>query len=178
MASWAAVAKRNTCAVAQSSAGTKMTSGLRGLQVLKTTDSGFEGFLQDQFTTLKETNDRIFATTITAEWPCEKLDHDWTAERAKIRGLLLEAFVAKYSPSVQKTLHEMADVVLTECPRSQQDFARHAKSASPAGRHCQVETGKQERYFCTDPRTLWSNLCHNPSRWITWLEYQKYAKRR
>jgi urate oxidase len=108
--------EENTCTVTQSSAGTRMKSGLRGLQVLKTTNSGFEGFLQDQFTTLKETSDRIFATTITTEWPCEKLDHDWTAQRTKIRGLLLGAFVARYSPSVQKTLHEMADVVLTECP--------------------------------------------------------------
>ena len=108
--------EENTCKVTQSSDGTKMKSGLRGLQVLKTTDSGFEGFLHDEYTTLKATKDRIFATTITTEWPCKKLNHDWTAERAKIRGLLLQAFVAKYSPSVQKTLHEMADVVLTECP--------------------------------------------------------------
>ena len=108
--------EQNTCQVTRSSDGTKMKSGLCGLQVLKTTDSGFEGFLQDQFTTLKETNDRIFATTITTEWPCEKLDHDWPATRTKIRGMLLDAFVAKYSPSVQKTLHEMADIVLAQCP--------------------------------------------------------------
>ena len=108
--------EQNTCSVTASSEGTKMTSGLRGLQVLKTTNSGFEGFLQDEFTTLPETNDRIFATTITAEWPCEQVDHDWTATRTKIRQLLLDAFVARYSPSVQKTLHEMADSVLAECP--------------------------------------------------------------
>ena len=108
--------EENTCTAKRSSDGTEMTSGLRGLQVLKTTDSGFEGFLQDEFTTLKETNDRIFATTITAEWPCEQLDLDWTATRAKIRQLLLDAFVARYSPSVQKTLHEMAESVMANCP--------------------------------------------------------------
>jgi len=107
--------EQNTCCVTQSKDGITMTSGLQGLQVLKTTDSGFEGFLQDEFTTLKATNDRIFATTITAEWPCEQLDHDWTATRSKVRSLLLDAFVAQYSPSVQKTLHEMADLVLGAC---------------------------------------------------------------
>lgn len=112
--------EQNTCCVTQSNDGIEMTSGLRGLQVLKTTNSGFEGFHQDEFTTLKPTNDRIFATTITAEWPCKELDHDWTATRVKIRGLLLDAFVAQYSPSVQKTLHEMADSVLGSCPEVDQ----------------------------------------------------------
>ena len=108
--------EQDICSVTCSSDETKMSSGLRGLQVLKTTNSGFEGFLQDDFTTLQETNDRIFATTITAEWPCEQLGHDWSGTRTKIRQLLLDAFVARYSPSVQKTLHEMADSVLAACP--------------------------------------------------------------
>lgn len=112
--------EQNTCRVTHSNDGVEMTSGLQGLQVLKTTDSGFEDFLQDEFTTLKATNDRIFATTITAEWPCEQRDHDWTATRSKIRGLLLDAFVAQYSPSVQKTLHEMAELVLAACPEVNQ----------------------------------------------------------
>ena len=110
--------EQNTCRVAQTSGGTKMISGLRGLQVLKTTDSGFEGFLQDPFTTLKETNDRIFATTITAEWPCEKMDHDWTAARANIRVLVLDAFVARYSPSVQKRCMKWRKLCWPSTPKS------------------------------------------------------------
>jgi urate oxidase len=109
--------EQNTCEVTASADGVSMRSGLCGLQVLKTTNSGFEGFLQDPFTTLKATNDRIFATTITASWPCDDLALDWTTTRAKLRGLLLSVFAAKYSPSVQKTLHEMADAVLEACPQ-------------------------------------------------------------
>ena len=93
-----------------------MTSGLSGLQILKTTESGFEGFHQDQFTTLSETNDRIFATTISADWPCDNLDHDWSATRETVRNLLLDVFCHQYSPSVQKTLHDMANSVLSACP--------------------------------------------------------------
>ena len=34
-------------------------AGFHGLTVLKTTESGFEGYPKDRYTTLKETNDRI-----------------------------------------------------------------------------------------------------------------------
>lgn len=108
--------EQNTCQVSSYADGVSMRSGLRGLQVLKTTESGFEGFLKDKFTTLKETGDRIFATTITAGWPCKDEHHDWTTTRITIRNLLLDVFAHQYSPSVQKTLHDMAASVLVACP--------------------------------------------------------------
>ncbi len=37
-------------------------------QVLKTTQSGYAGFLHDEFTTLPDVTDRIVATSITATW--------------------------------------------------------------------------------------------------------------
>ena len=37
-------------------------------QVLKTTQSGYAGFLKDRFTTLPDTAERIVATEITASW--------------------------------------------------------------------------------------------------------------
>ena len=106
----------NTCTAVSSAEGIQLTSGLKGLQVLKTTESGFEGFAKDKFTTLSETNDRIFATTITADWPCADVHHDWTATRATIRNLLLDVFSHQFSPSVQKTLYQMAESVLSACP--------------------------------------------------------------
>lgn len=108
--------EQNVCQVISSSGGISMRSGLQGLQVLKTTESGFEGFLKDRFTTLKETDDRIFATTITASWPCKDEHYDWTTTRATIRNLLLDVFAHRYSPSVQKTLYDMATAVLVACP--------------------------------------------------------------
>ena len=108
--------EENTCEAVSSVEAIQLRSGLKGLQVLKTSESGFEGFLQDKFTTLKETNDRIFATTITADWPCPDPNHDWAATRGIIRNLLLDVFAHQYSPSVQKTLYEMANSVLSACP--------------------------------------------------------------
>ncbi|QEG20767.1 factor-independent urate hydroxylase [Mariniblastus fucicola] len=108
--------EQNTCTATASAEGVQLSSGLKGLQVLKTTQSGFEGFLQDDFTTLKPTDDRIFATTITADWTCQKPEGDWSKTRTKIRQMLLDVFATQYSPSVQKTLYEMADAVLAACP--------------------------------------------------------------
>ncbi len=108
--------EENTCSVVSSVDGVSMRSGLLGLKVLKTTNSGFENFLEDKFTTLKSTADRIFATTITADWQCKDEHHDWTTTRQVVRSLLLDVFSHQYSPSVQKTLFEMAESVLTACP--------------------------------------------------------------
>lgn len=112
--------EHNTCEVISTNEGVQMKSGLLGLQVLKTTESGFEGFSQDDYTTLPETNDRIFATTITARWPCRDLSVDWTSTRSTVRDLLLDIFANRYSPSVQKTLHEMAEAVIAQCPQIDQ----------------------------------------------------------
>jgi urate oxidase len=90
-----------------------MQSGLQGLQMLKTTGSGFSGFLRDEYTTLKETDDRIFATTLEASWPCADLEADWTSVRQAIRAAMLQVFAEQYSPSVQATLFQMATAVLT-----------------------------------------------------------------
>jgi len=38
------------------------------MSVLKTTQSGYEGYLKDKYTVLKETKDRIMATTVTSTW--------------------------------------------------------------------------------------------------------------
>ncbi len=86
--------------------------GLEGLTLLKTTASGFSGFLRDEFTTLKETDDRIFATAVTAAWSYNDTPDDWRAIRMRIRELLIREFAARFSPSVQATLFEMCSAVL------------------------------------------------------------------
>ena len=46
----------------------RVSSGVEDLVILKTTASGFEGFKKDRLTTLRETDDRILATSVTAKW--------------------------------------------------------------------------------------------------------------
>jgi urate oxidase len=90
--------------------------GLEGLALLKTTQSGFSGFLRDEFTTLKDAEDRIFATNVTASWSYNDTPDDWRGIRRRIRGKLIHEFAARFSPSVQATLYEMCAGVLDAEP--------------------------------------------------------------
>lgn len=94
----------------------EIEAGIDDLLVLKTTASGWEGFLRDRYTTLAETSDRILATIITARWSYRGRDIDFGASWAAVREAILEAFSDHYSPSVQFTLHHMGTAVLDTRP--------------------------------------------------------------
>src|SRR5919108_640688 len=67
--------------------GTELTveAGIDDLLVLKTTGSGWEGYLHEQYTSLKETADRIMATVVTARWSYSDARLDF-AGRERRRG--------------------------------------------------------------------------------------------
>jgi urate oxidase len=96
------------------------SAGIEGLLVLKTTDSAFTGFLRDEFTTLPETTDRIFATIVTATWSYAFLPADVNAAHAKVRSTLLGLFATHYSLAVQQTLFEMGKAALAAVPEISQ----------------------------------------------------------
>jgi urate oxidase len=111
-----ATTERSTCEMVMRSGGeTILTSGLTGLHVLKTTGSGFSGFLRDQYTTLPDTTDRILATAIEASWPCRQPATDWTLLRQTVRATLLDVFASHDSKSVQDTLYQMARAAFAAC---------------------------------------------------------------
>ena len=111
--------ERNTCNLTakRGTAGAELDlqSGVSGLQVLKTTESGFVNYLRDAYTTLQPTEDRIFATAVSANWPCREINADWTKARQTIRAALLDIFANQYSKSVQHTLFEMARAAFVAC---------------------------------------------------------------
>jgi len=87
-------------------------SGLQDLVLLKSTGSEFAGFLQDRYTTLAETHDRVLATSLTARWRHKRTDADWNAINASIRQVLIEQFATVHSLALQQTLWEMGKAVL------------------------------------------------------------------
>ncbi|MFJ6672354.1 factor-independent urate hydroxylase [Actinosynnema sp. NPDC091369] len=93
-----------------------VVSGVRDVVVLKSTGSEFHGFPRDEYTTLKETDDRILATSVTARWRYQGSDVDWADSFAEIRRLLLTTFAAKHSLSLQQTLYAMGEAVLRARP--------------------------------------------------------------
>lgn len=94
----------------------RIVSGLDNMVLLKTANSGFEGYIQDELTTLKETNDRIFGTAVRSEWSYTKTELDFDAVRDSIREMMLRTFAGHESKSVQQTLYAMAESALLAAP--------------------------------------------------------------
>jgi len=109
--------ERQTCAVHLDRKRERITGGLEGLVILKSTDSAFSGYLKDRFTTLPETRDRIFCTSVTAVWEyaTPPTRADFGACRDVIRRALIDTFAAHKSESVQQTLYEMGKAALKAC---------------------------------------------------------------
>ena len=96
--------------------GTQLSSGITDLLILKTTDSGFEHYIKDKFTTLKETSDRIFSTQCDITWLYDEIPPDPEERYQAIRLDLLHTFATHKSLSVQHTLHAMGDAALRNFP--------------------------------------------------------------
>ena len=94
----------------------RVQGGLAGLDVIKTTRSSFDGFLKDQYTTLPETADRIFATIVDAVWDFGGRPADYTASFERARQTILEVFATHDSRSVQQTLYAMGEALLARVP--------------------------------------------------------------
>ncbi|MEO3824973.1 factor-independent urate hydroxylase [Actinomadura sp. B10D3] len=97
-----------------------VVSGLTDLVVLNSTGSEFHGFVQDEYTTLAPTDDRVLATAVTARWRHRGTDTDtdtaWDDSYTAARDHLLHAFAETHSLSLQQTLYEMGRRVLAERP--------------------------------------------------------------
>jgi urate oxidase len=104
--------EKRTAALSATREEKTLQSGIEGLVVLKTTESAFENFLKDEYTTLREDRNRILATSIRANWlyreSAVEFDSTWHA----VRQTLLETFAGHDSESLQHTLYEMGESVL------------------------------------------------------------------
>ncbi len=102
----------------------RLQSGIRDLLILKSTGSGFEGYVRDKFTILAETSDRILATSFSGVWEFSKLPEEYRQTNQKIVSAMLKVFAENYSPSAQTTLFQMGEAALAACPEiSQIDLA-------------------------------------------------------
>jgi urate oxidase len=107
---------RPVARVVCSRAGSRVESGVEDLLILKSTGSGFEGFMKDKYTTLAETADRVLATRLKAVWSYERQPANHTETNRQILETMLSVFAVKYSPSVQVTLFQMGEAALRTAP--------------------------------------------------------------
>jgi urate oxidase len=95
---------------------TTVQSGIEDLLILKSAQSGFEGFVKDEYTTLAETGDRIFATQLRAVWTYRRKPANYSQTNGRIVEAMLGVFAGSYSPSAQATLFQMGEAALRAAP--------------------------------------------------------------
>lgn len=96
----------------------QVTSGLENLVIMKTANSAFTGYIKESLTTLPETEDRLFCTSMTAKWEYNTEEVDYDTVRGKMREAMLKTFAAHVSKSVQQTLYAMAESALEAAPQA------------------------------------------------------------
>ncbi|XP_072366452.1 uricase [Scyliorhinus torazame] len=101
-------------------------AGLKDMKVLKSTQSGFEGFQKDRFTTLPEVKDRVFCTIVYAKWRYStpryaNFDAAWNS----VKDSIIESFAGPYgtgiySPSAQNSLFKAQCLSLSRVPEMEE----------------------------------------------------------
>jgi urate oxidase len=89
-----------------------VVAGIEELLVLKSGRSAFAGYPRDKYTTLRETDDRILATSISTHWRYRDGASSFAERFDAVRRVLLETFAHHDSKSVQHTLYAMGEAVL------------------------------------------------------------------
>ncbi|XP_025027323.1 uricase-like [Python bivittatus] len=99
-------------------------SGIKDLKLMKTTQSGFQGFLKEKYTTLPERIDRVLSVETLIKWcygEClDGLDYDciWrTAHESVLDAFAGPPETGHYSPSYQKTVNCIQTFILERIPQ-------------------------------------------------------------
>lgn len=98
-------------------------AGVSGLTVVKTGDSAFRDFVRDEFTTLADSDDRIFGTAIEARWQYRPgARPDWNTAWSAACRTMVDVFAGHRSLAVQQTLHDMGQAALAGCGEIEEIF--------------------------------------------------------
>jgi len=106
----------------------KVTAGLNGLRLLKTTKSGFVNFVQDGYRSLPDMKDRIFSTVVEASWTYHNLNGLLFCKSFnKVIDAIIDNFAGpsttgKFSSSVQQTLYETQVQALSSIPQMEEIY--------------------------------------------------------
>lgn len=99
-----------------------VSSGIRNLHVLKTTQSSFVNFVDDEYRTLPDQTDRIFSTIVDCCWEYRKIpDINYDEAWEVVKHCILHNFAGDLdcgtpSPSVQNTLYTAEKEALEKVP--------------------------------------------------------------
>ncbi|WP_255025040.1 factor-independent urate hydroxylase [Rhodococcus sp. GA1] len=119
-----------TTAVTVDTDGTWVVSGFKDLVILKSTGSEFTGFLEDEYTTLQPTDDRIMATSLVMQWRYASTDVDWNTVYEAVKETATGVFAELHSRALQQTLFHMGQAVLERFP-----FIAEVRLSAPNKHH-------------------------------------------
>ena len=105
-----------TAAITVDESGEYVVGGLKDMVILKSTGSEFAGFLEDGYTILQPTHDRVMATSLTAQWRFTSTEVSWESTFSGIKAQLVKQFAVVQSLALQQTLFEMGRAVLETYP--------------------------------------------------------------
>jgi urate oxidase len=98
----------------------QISGGVTDLMILKTTRSAFKDFVSDRYRTLKDADDRIFATKLTASWSFYSCKADFVSVRQRIQSTMLNVFATTMSYAVQQTMYQMGEAAIAAVPEISQ----------------------------------------------------------
>jgi len=111
------------CIVEKERAGpARITSGIKKLKIMKTTQSAFVKFVDDEYRSLPDMHDRIFCTIVSSYWKYNKATGiDFCKTWNQVKDTILDTFAGPaetgvFSPSVQQTLYDTEKRVLEAVP--------------------------------------------------------------
>jgi len=93
-----------------------VVSGIAGYTFMKSTGSGWEDYVMDEYTTLPPTPDRIAATAMDASWTWLRPPADYGVANARVLDTMLEVFATTYSRGIQDSLYRMGEAALAAVP--------------------------------------------------------------
>jgi urate oxidase len=94
----------------------QIASGVTGFTFMKSTNSGWDRYVKDRYTTLPETRNRICATSMDASWRWKSVPASYPATNDRIIATMLKVFATTYSESVQDSLFRMGTAALEAVP--------------------------------------------------------------
>jgi urate oxidase len=93
-----------------------LTSGIDGFTFMKSTQSGWENYVKDRYTTIPPTADRMCATSMVASWKWSGTPASYAVTNSKILDTVIEVFSTTYSNSVQDSLYRMGEAAVAVVP--------------------------------------------------------------
>eukprot|EP00051_Salpingoeca_urceolata_P010649 m.130601 g.130601 ORF g.130601 m.130601 type:complete len:302 (+) comp16795_c0_seq4:192-1097(+) len=119
---------KGTCHVVVTRSTSSVTSGVKDVKIMKTTQSGFKGFIKDKYTTLQPVGagtdypDRIMCTEMDSTWTWSRKPRGgYAAANKAVFETLIAHFAGPpdtgvFSKSLQETTYKMATAALAEFP--------------------------------------------------------------